>query len=84
MTLAATLIARIAATCSIKAETLCLDTRIADIGLDSFSFLNILASIEAEVGIELRDEDVVTLLEGSSIGDYVNVLTFARNRDRGS
>ena len=84
MTLAASLIARIATTCSIEAETLCLDTQIDDIGLDSFSLINILTSIEAETGIELRDEDIMTLLEGKSIGDYVNVLTSVSNRDRDS
>jgi acyl carrier protein len=82
MTLVASLISRIATTCSIEAETLCLDTQIDDLGLDSFSLLNILTSIEAEVGIELRDEDIMALLEGKSIGDYVGVLTSVLNRDR--
>jgi acyl carrier protein len=75
MTLAASLIAQIATTCSIEPEALCLDTQIDDIGLDSFSLVNILTNIE------LRDEDLMSLLEAKSIRDYVDVLTAVCNRD---
>lgn len=81
MTLADSLIAQIATTCSMEPESLGLDTQIDEIGLDSFSLVNILTSIEADTGIELRDEDIATLLEGKSIGDYVTVLTAVSNRD---
>jgi acyl carrier protein len=80
MTLADSLIAQIAATCSMEPGALGLDTQVDEIGLDSFSLVNILTSIEADTGIELRDEDIATLLEGKSIGDYVNVLTAVSNR----
>jgi acyl carrier protein len=84
MTLAASLMTRIATTCSIEPETLSLDTQIDEIGLDSFSLVNILTSIEAETGLEFRDEDIMTFLESRSIGDYVDVLTSVGNRSRDS
>jgi acyl carrier protein len=72
--LTARLIARIAEVCKVDIASLSRETRTDDIGLDSMSLTQILATMEAEFGIELADEDVFNLLEARSIDDYANVL----------
>ena len=78
MTLADQLITRISSVCALDPATLSLNTRVDDIGLDSFSLVQILTTLESELGIELRDDDVAGLLEARSIRDYLELLSRAQ------
>jgi acyl carrier protein len=80
MTLEDALIARIALACGLDPTALTPNTRVDDIGLDSFSLVHILTGIECDCGLELRDDDISSLLEARSIGDYLCVLSTASER----
>jgi acyl carrier protein len=67
----------IAAVCAIDAGSLSVLTTIDELGLDSFSLVQILTAMESELEIELRDDEIARLLEARTIGDYLEVLNCA-------
>jgi acyl carrier protein len=67
----------IATVCAIDASSLSVLTTIDELGLDSFSLVQILTAIESELEIELRDDEIARLLDARTIGDYLEVLNCA-------
>lgn len=80
MNLMATLMSEISAACSVDQNELSLETKIDEIGLDSFSLVRILTTIESQCGIELSEQEVALLLEATLIADYLNIFNRALAR----
>lgn len=74
------LIALVASFCLLDPSSVSEDTLTDDIGLDSLSLTQIITSIEVEFALDLEEEDLAKLLEARVIGDFADVLVFARNR----
>jgi acyl carrier protein len=72
----------VGAVCGLDAGSLSLLTTIDEIGLDSFSLVQILTAIESDLEIELQDNQITRLLEARTLGDYLEVLASAADRSR--
>jgi acyl carrier protein len=78
---AETMIDLVASACGVDSGIVTFDTLLDEIGLDSLSLSQIMAHMEKAFSIELWDEDIARLADALSIGDFVDVLNTALQRE---
>jgi acyl carrier protein len=52
-------------------ETITAATRMEDLGADSLTFMEIVMGVEAELGVEICDEDIEKVV---SVGDFIELV----------
>ncbi len=68
------LIATIAETCSFERSALTLETSLVDIGIDSLNMTAVLARIELVYDCQLKEEQVIEVLQADRIADVVQLV----------
>jgi acyl carrier protein len=73
-------VTQLAGICGRDPGSLTLDSSIDELKLDSLALPNVLMAFEEEFSIELREDEVISLLTARQIKDYVEVLDAAVHR----
>lgn len=71
------LVESIAAACRVDPETIGRATRLADLQLDSLTFVSVLAGIEAACGVEFDTEVTLRCLAAHDVGDLLDIVRSA-------